>query len=59
MDGLPDVGARQRQCISCLRGKEHGEAIPKVSTRRALELLELVHSDLCKLNQLGGALYLC
>ena len=58
--GLPDVGARQRQCISCLRGKQHREAIPKVSTRRASELLELVHSDLCgpmQTQSLGGALY--
>lgn len=60
VDGLPDVGARQRQCISRLHGKHHHEAIPKVSTRRASKLLELVHSDLCgpmQTQSLGGALY--
>ena len=60
VDGLPDVGARQRQCVSCLRGKQHREAIPKVSSRRASKLLELVHTDLCgpmQTQSLGGALY--
>ena len=58
--GLPDVGARLRQCISCLRGKQHREAIPLAYSRRATELLELVHSDLCgpmQTQSLGGALY--
>ena len=29
VDGLPDDGARQRQCISCIHGKQHSEAFPK------------------------------
>ena len=45
--GLPDVGARLRQCSSCLRGKQHREDIPLASSKRATELLDLVHSDLC------------
>ena len=46
--------------FSCLRGKQHREAIPKVSSGRASELLELVHTDLCGPMQTqspGGALY--
>lgn len=60
VSGLPDGGARQGQCISCLLEKQHCEAIPKASTRCASELLELVHSDLCgpmQTQSLGGALY--
>ena len=60
VDDLPDDGARQRQCISCIRGKQHSEAFPKASRRHASELLELVHTDVSGPMQtqlLGGALY--
>ena len=45
VDDLPEDGACQRQCISCIRGKQHSEAFSKASRRHASELLELVHTD--------------
>ena len=60
VEGLPDVGARQRKCISCLHEKQHREAILKASNRHASELLKLVHSGPCgpmQTRSLGGALY--
>ncbi|MCI16744.1 ubiquitin carboxyl-terminal hydrolase, partial [Trifolium medium] len=34
-------------CVDCLTGKQHRDAIPKQAVWRASLKLELVHSDIC------------
>ena len=36
-----------RDCIDCAKGKQTRSPFPKVSARRAEELFELIHSDVC------------
>ncbi|KAK9931773.1 hypothetical protein M0R45_019037 [Rubus argutus] len=45
--GLPKLPASDIVCADCLKGKQHRESLPKRSTWRASEKLELVHADLC------------
>lgn len=45
--GLPDFGVQSFTCSDCLVGKQPRTAIPKKSTWRAKEVLELIHSDIC------------
>lgn len=45
--GLPDFGIQSFTCPDCLVGKQPRKAIPKKSTWRAKEALELIHSDIC------------
>ncbi|KAD6118940.1 hypothetical protein E3N88_10211 [Mikania micrantha] len=45
--GLPKVGEYNKVCDTCLMGKQQKEAIPKRSTWRASEKLQLIHTDLC------------
>ncbi|CAM8943607.1 unnamed protein product [Rhodiola kirilowii] len=46
-----------KPCEACLRGKQHREPFPVGKVRRANQLLELVHTDLCgpvEVESLGG-----
>lgn len=36
-----------KNCIPCIEGKQKRETFPKHSTRRATQLLELIHTDVC------------
>jgi hypothetical protein len=47
--GLPEFESADENCVDCLTGKQHRDAIPKQATWRAAEKLELVHSDICGL----------
>lgn len=45
--GLPKFPTSDVVCTDCLKGKQHREPIPKSSTWRASQKLELIHADLC------------
>jgi hypothetical protein len=45
--GLPELENIDENCVDCLTGKQHRDAIPKQAIWRASEKLELVHSDIC------------
>ncbi|PNY01730.1 copia-type polyprotein, partial [Trifolium pratense] len=45
--GLPALKELDENCVNCLVGKQHKDAIPKQATWRASLKLELVHSDIC------------
>ena len=44
---LPYFDAQHFTCTDCLVGKQSRNPIPKKSTWRAKEVLELIHSDIC------------
>lgn len=44
---LPEFTIDTSVCKDCMAGKQTKEAIPKTSSWRAGEVLELVHSDIC------------
>lgn len=46
--GLPKLADSKTVCVDCLKGKQHRDSIPKRSTWRASEKLELVHADICR-----------
>jgi hypothetical protein len=45
--GLPNFKVAEMECVECRIGKQRRDAIPKVSTWRATQPLELIHADLC------------
>lgn len=45
--GLPAFDVQNFTCSDCLVGKQPRNPIPKKSTWRAKEILELLHSDIC------------
>lgn len=45
--GLPQFQDTSKVCVDCFEGKQQRKAIPKQSTWRAKEVLELIHSDIC------------
>jgi transposase InsO family protein len=45
--GLPVLQDSNEVCSDCVVSKHHRDSIPKTSTWRASEKLELVHSDIC------------
>lgn len=45
--GLPSFDTQKFTCSDCLIGKQSRSPIPKKSSWRAKEVLELVHSDIC------------
>ena len=45
--GLPSFPEGEIVCTNCLKGKQHRDVIPRRSTWRASEKLELVHADIC------------
>lgn len=45
--GLPKFDTQNFTCSDCLVGKQSRNPIPKKSSWRAKEILELVHSDIC------------
>lgn len=45
--GSPQMKILDEVCVDCLKGKKHRETIPKRSTWRATQRLELIHTDLC------------
>jgi len=47
VDSLPEIRHAGELCDSCLAGKQRRLPFPKAAKRRAEELLELVHGDLC------------
>ena len=42
-----DVSSRNEFCEPCAEGKHHRQKFPKAGGRRATEILELVHTDVC------------
>ena len=50
VDGLPDKQELQKQtCEVCLKSRQTRTSFPKSGARRANNLLELVHSDVCQI----------
>lgn len=49
VEGLPKFKVEKGVCTECPGGKQHRKPIPKKSTWRAKEVLELIHSDICRL----------
>ncbi|CAJ2658399.1 unnamed protein product [Trifolium pratense] len=47
VNGLPLLQESQELCSDCVISKQHRDSIPKTSSWRATEKLELVHSDIC------------
>ncbi|CAL9004184.1 unnamed protein product, partial [Prunus brigantina] len=45
--GLPQLSASSVTCTDCINGKQHRDPIPKKSTWRATQKLELIHADIC------------
>ena len=45
--GLPPLSTSNAICTDCLKGKQHRDPIPKKSTWRASQKLELIHADIC------------
>lgn len=45
--GLPSFDVQKFTCSDCLVGKQSRNPIPKKSSWRAKEVLELIHSDIC------------
>lgn len=46
-EGLPTISDEIKVCQDCLVGKQSREPFPKMTTLRATQKLELIHSDLC------------
>ena len=47
-------------CKGCIHGKQHCTPLPNEGGKRATELLELIHTDVCgpmSTNSIGGARY--
>ena len=47
MHGLPQLSVSSVTCTNCINGKQHRDPIPKRSTWRATQKLELIHVDIC------------
>ena len=47
--GLSQLSALSVTCTDCINGKQHQDRIPKKSTWRATQKLELIHADICGL----------
>ncbi|KAJ9559214.1 hypothetical protein OSB04_013828 [Centaurea solstitialis] len=45
--GMPEFKVSNNMCTDCLVGKQDRNSIPKQSTWRAKDILELIHSDIC------------
>ena len=45
--GLPHLPASSVVCTDCMVGKQHRDHIPKKSTWRASQKLQLIHADIC------------
>ncbi|KAJ8645921.1 hypothetical protein MRB53_007669 [Persea americana] len=45
--GLPQLSASSVTCTDCINRKQHRDPIPKKSTWRATQKLELIHADIC------------
>jgi hypothetical protein len=48
-----------KKCLDCLAGKQHGFAFKSQPLHKKREVLDLVHSDVCKISvrSMGGAKY--
>ena len=58
--GLPPLQFANQPCSCCQLGKQARKKMPKQTTYRATQILELVHSDVCgpfRVNSLGGCRY--
>jgi len=47
VNGLPQLKSPLRLCKDCLVGKQQRHLFPRKSTRRASQLLQLVHANIC------------
>ena len=45
--GLPQFSTSNMTCTDCINEKQHCDPIPKTSTWRATQKLELIHADIC------------
>lgn len=52
-------GVHLKNCADCLAGKQHRVAFKGLPPHKKPELLDLVHSDVCKMSvrSMGGAKY--
>jgi hypothetical protein len=60
VEGLPMLKNEYDACEGCALGKMHRDEFPSNPDRRKIDLLELVHSDVCgpmQTRSLGGAYY--
>ena len=59
--GLKFSNTQSEACVGCILGKSHRTPIPKASTSRASQMLELVHSDVLgpiEVPSVGGSRYI-
>lgn len=57
---LPNTkGVSLKTCVDCLAGKQHRVAFHRTPISRKINILDLIHSDVCMMDSrtLGGALY--
>ncbi|XP_026400210.1 uncharacterized protein LOC113296086 [Papaver somniferum] len=47
VSGLPPIDNPEKQCESCIFGKQHRDVFPVKKTKLAEQPLESIHSDLC------------
>ena len=47
INGFPLIPYLKRHCVSCVMGKSHRQAFPKLRTTFSNRPLQLIHSDLC------------
>ena len=47
VEGLPPINMPSKLCRNFIAGKHHRTPFPKLSTNRATEPLELIHTDIC------------
>ena len=60
VDGLPTANVPNKLCTSCIAGKHHQTPFAESSSFRAIEPLELIHTDICgpiSPPTLGGSWY--
>ena len=45
--GLPKFTVSDELCTNCIVGKHHRDPIPRKSSWRASQILDLIHADIC------------
>lgn len=50
VDGIPDKQDIASNCIVCLKSRQTRATFPKTGAKRADEMLEIVHSDVCQIS---------
>ena len=50
VEGIPIIKNEHLECSACALGKQHRNEFPVHQEKRQTSLLELIHTDLCKLD---------